>query len=56
MREAPVARKVFPPERYLPAGALVSAGMAEGSEREVRLELDIGSLAATGFALSLVYP
>ena len=56
VREAPVARKVFPPERYLPEGALVSAGMAEGSEREVRLELDIGSLAATGFALSLVYP
>ncbi len=56
VREAPVARKVFPPERYLPEGALVSAGMAKGSEREVRLELDIGSLAATGFALSLVYP
>jgi predicted Zn finger-like uncharacterized protein len=56
VREAPVARKLFPPERYLPQGALLRAGMAKGSEREVRLELDIGNLAATGFALGLVYP
>lgn len=56
VREAPVARKVFPPERYLPEGTPIPAGMARGSEREVRLELDIGNLAATGFALSLVYP
>jgi len=56
VREAPVARKLFPPERYLPQGALPRAGMAKGSEREVRLELDIGNLAATGFALGLVYP
>ena len=30
--------------------------MADGSEREIRLDLDIGNLAATGYALSLVYP
>lgn len=56
VREAPVARKLFPPEVYLPKDADIRAGMPAGSEREVRLELDIGNLAATGFALGLVYP
>lgn len=56
VREAPVARKLFPPESYLPKGTAISAGMARGAEREIRLELDIGNLAATGYALGLVYP
>ncbi len=56
VREAPVAQKLFPPETYLPKDADVRSGMADGSEREVRLELDIGNLAATGYALGLVYP
>jgi hypothetical protein len=56
VREAPVARKLFPPESYLPKGTVISAGMAHGAEREIRLELDIGNLAATGYALGLVYP
>jgi hypothetical protein len=56
VREAPVGRKVFPPESYLPREVAIAAGMADGSEREVRLELEIGNLAATGFALSPVYP
>ncbi len=56
VREAPVAQKLFPPQRYLPKDMKIAAGMADGSEREVRLELDIGNLAATGYALGLVYP
>jgi predicted Zn finger-like uncharacterized protein len=56
VREAPVAQKLFPPEAYLPKDADVRSGMADGSEREVRLELDIGNLAATGYALGLAYP
>lgn len=56
VREAPVAQKLFPPEVYLPRGGDIAAGMADGSEREVRLDLDIGNLAATGYALNPVYP
>ena len=56
VHESPVAQKLFPPEVYLPQGTKVQSGMADGSEREVRLELDIGNLAATGYALGLVYP
>lgn len=56
MRESPVARKLFPPQAYLPKDANVAAGLAAGREREIRLELDIGNLAATGYALNLVYP
>lgn len=56
VREAPVARKLFPPDVYLPKGTNVQSGMVNGSEREIRLELDIGNLAATGYALGLTYP
>ncbi len=56
MRESPVARKLFPPTVYLAGHADPAAGLADGREREVRLELDIGNLAATGYALDLIYP
>lgn len=56
VREQPVAMKLFAPASYLPAQTKIAAGMANGEEKEVRLELDIGNLAATGFALSPVYP
>jgi len=56
VREAPVARKLFPPESYLPKGTVIDAGMARGAEREIRLELEIGNLAASGYALGLAYP
>lgn len=56
VRESPVAQKLFPPQVYLPKDTKIGAGMANGSEREVRLELDIGNLAATGYALGLIYP
>jgi predicted Zn finger-like uncharacterized protein len=56
VREDPVAQKLFPPQAYLPQDTPWARGMADGSEREIRLDLDIGNLAATGYALSLVYP
>ena len=56
VRQEPVARKLFPPQVYLPQDTPWAKGMADGSEREVRLDLDIGNLAATGYALALVYP
>jgi hypothetical protein len=56
VREAPVARQVFLPANYLPKGMKIAAGMAAGAEREIRLDLDIGNLVASGYALSLTYP
>jgi hypothetical protein len=56
VREAPVGQQAFRPEAYLPKGVKVSAGMAAGAEREIRLDLDIGNLVASGYALSLAYP
>ena len=56
VRQAPVARKVFRPQAYLPAEVDVAAGIRAGEEREVRLDLDIGNLVASGYGLSLGYP
>ena len=56
VRQAPVARQVFRPQSYLPKDAKISAGIAAGGEREIRLDLDIGNLVASGYALSLSYP
>ncbi|MDP2786937.1 MAG: DUF3426 domain-containing protein [Pseudomonadota bacterium] len=56
VREAPVAQQVFRPQAYLPKGVKISAGMAAGGEREIRLDLDIGNLVASGYALRLAYP
>lgn len=55
VRDAPVARRVFAPKEYLAPGASLEAGMAAGEEQEFRLDLDTGTLAATGYALDLVY-
>ena len=56
VREDPVAQKLFPPQAYLPQDTPFARGLADGSEREIRLDLDIGNLAATGYAVDLVYP
>jgi predicted Zn finger-like uncharacterized protein len=56
VRQAPVARKTFRPQAYLPAEVDVAAGIRAGEEREVRLDLDIGNLVASGYGLSLGYP
>jgi predicted Zn finger-like uncharacterized protein len=56
MREAPVAQQVFQPQSYLPKGVNPSAGMPNNSEREIRLDLELGNLVASGYALRLEYP
>ncbi len=56
VRDAPVAHTLFPPVSYLPKGTDISAGMAADSEKEIRLDLDVGNLAPSGYSLSLAYP
>lgn len=56
VRQAPVAQKIFRPSAYLPRDIDAVAGLASGSEREIRLDLDIGNLVASGYALNLSYP
>jgi predicted Zn finger-like uncharacterized protein len=55
VRDAPVAQRVFAPGEYLAEGARLAAGMTAGEEQEIRLDLDTGTLAATGYALDLAY-
>lgn len=55
VRDAPIARRVFSPKEYLAPGARLETGMAAGEEQEIRLDLDTGTLAATGYALDLAY-
>lgn len=56
VRQAPVAQKVFRPSAYLPKDIDAAAGLAAGSEREIRLDLEIGNLVASGYAVNLSYP
>jgi predicted Zn finger-like uncharacterized protein len=56
VRQAPVARQVFRPQVYLPKDTNIAAGIAAQVEREIRLNLDIGNLVASGYALGLSYP
>jgi len=55
VRDAPVAQRVFAPKEYLAKDARLEAGMAAGEEQEIRLDLDTGTLAATGYKLDLAY-
>ncbi len=55
VRDAPVAQRIFTPGEYLKKGTRVEAGMAANAELEIRLDLDTGTLAATGYALDLTY-
>jgi len=55
VRDAPVAQRVFAPKEYLAKDAKLETGMATGEEQEIRLDLDTGTLAATGYALDLAY-
>lgn len=55
VRDAPVAQRVFAPKEYLAKDARLAAGMATGEEQEIRLDLDTGTLAATGYKLDLAY-
>lgn len=56
VRESPVAQKAISPEDYLPRGVSARAGFPPQSEQEVRIELDIGNLAAAGYLLNVAYP
>jgi predicted Zn finger-like uncharacterized protein len=55
VRDAPVAQRVFTPVEYLPKEVIHNLGMPASTEREIRLDLDTGNLAATGYALDLAY-
>jgi predicted Zn finger-like uncharacterized protein len=55
VRQQPVAKQIFRPQAYLPKDVNVAAGMAADAEREIRLDLDIGNLVASGYRLALVY-
>jgi predicted Zn finger-like uncharacterized protein len=55
VRDNPVAQRVFSPREYLVKGTRREAGMPAGAEQEIRLDLDTGTLEATGYALDLAY-
>ena len=55
MRDDLVAQREFTPREYLAKGTRLEAGMANAEEQEIRLDLDTGTLEATGYALDLVY-
>lgn len=50
-----IARRVFAPGEYLPAGSSIKGGMAANSETSVRLSLDLGDLNAVGYRLYVFY-
>ena len=56
VRESPVAQQAFAAETYLPRGISARAGFPPQSEQEVALELDIGSLAAASYVVTVAYP
>ena len=55
MRDDLVAQKEFTSREYLARGVNLEAGMADAEEQEIRLDLDTGTLEATGYALDLAY-
>ncbi|MBI5329641.1 MAG: zinc-ribbon domain-containing protein [Betaproteobacteria bacterium] len=56
VRDSPVGQTPFKPNAYLPKGVHPAAGMPPESEWEIRLDLEIGNLDASGYALDLLYP
>lgn len=56
IRQAPVAQRIFQPRSYLPKDVDIAEGLAANGEREIRLDLDIGTLVAAGYTLNLSYP
>ncbi|MDB5812027.1 MAG: family finger-like protein [Betaproteobacteria bacterium] len=53
-KEHTVARRVFMPSDYLPAGKDARSGIAANAEVTVRLDLETGDLGAAGFRLDLI--
>ena len=54
VKEHTVARRIFLPAEYLPAGKDARVGIAPNAEIIVRLDLDTGDLGAAGFRLDLI--
>jgi predicted Zn finger-like uncharacterized protein len=53
-KEHTLARRIFMPAEYLAPGRNVKTGIPGNAEIEIRLDLDIGNLGATGFRLDLL--
>lgn len=53
-RDHTLARRIFVPREYLAKGADISTGIPASAEFTVRLDLDTGDLAASGFRLDLL--
>jgi hypothetical protein len=51
-----LARRVFLPAEYLPPGTALESGFPANSEVPIKLYLDTGSIAATGYRLYFFYP
>ncbi len=51
-----LARLVFKPVDYLPAGKMEAAGLGSNQELNIRLHLDTTELRPTGYRLALFYP
>jgi predicted Zn finger-like uncharacterized protein len=54
--DKPVARRIFTPREYLPAGADASKGFAARSEQQVKLFLSLQDLKASGYRVYVFYP
>lgn len=54
--EKPIARRVFTPRDYLPAGVDGSKGFAARSELQVKLLLDLQDMKAAGYRVYVFYP
>jgi predicted Zn finger-like uncharacterized protein len=55
-RDQAVARRIFQPAEYLPPGANIRTGVGARGEINVKLDLNIGNLAAAGYRLYVLYP
>ena len=53
-KEHTVARRIFLPRDYLPAGKDARGGIAANGEFTIRLDLETGDLGAAGFRLDLI--
>jgi predicted Zn finger-like uncharacterized protein len=56
VRDLPVAQRPFSPSEYLADAGLEARGMAPGTEREIRLDLELKGLTASGYKLDKQYP
>ncbi len=53
---ASLAQRALPPSNYLADAKTEMAGMAPRSDKEFRLDLDLGGLSASGYEVLPVYP